>query len=154
MRSSTTASEPETRAVAARLAEDLFPRSHVFLQLRGPLGAGKTAFARGFIGRWLELSGEAPPEHVPSPTYNIAKVYGVAKPVAHLDLYRVKTMQELEHLGFEHYFFESPCCLVEWLEQVPGAAELMRGHDPIIVDFGFGAGTQERTISVSEQGEV
>lgn len=120
-----TNSEAETQELGAALAWELHSSPPVFVRLCGALGAGKSAFARGFIRRWLELSGELPPETIVSPTYNIVKVYGTRAPIAHLDLYRLKNMRELEQLGYEHYFFELQGCLVEWLEQVPEALEAM-----------------------------
>lgn len=120
-----TNSEAETQREGARLAEELKAQTApAFVQLQGDLGAGKTAFARGFIKKWSELSGDALPDVITSPTYNIVKVYGTRAPLAHLDLYRLKSMEELEQIGFEHYFFELKGCLVEWLEQIPEALAL------------------------------
>lgn len=96
-----------------------------FVRLQGPLGAGKTAFARGFIAQWLEQQGEAPEAALTSPTFPVARVYGQKRPVAHLDLYRLQSRDDLEQLGFESYFYETPACLVEWLENIPGFETLM-----------------------------
>lgn len=114
-------SEEQTNLLGANLAHALKNDSSVFIQLEGGLGAGKTAFARGFINTWLNLKNQEPPDAIVSPTYNIVKTYGSSALLAHLDLYRVKSFSELEHLGFEQYFFDANCCIVEWLSQIPEA---------------------------------
>lgn len=114
-------SEDETQAAGSALANELFASRPCFVHLQGDVGAGKTAFARGFIRAWSALAKDPEPENITSPTYNIVKVYGKNAPLAHLDLYRVKHIEELSQIGFEHYFFELSCCIVEWLEQIPEA---------------------------------
>lgn len=143
----TTKSEQQTQREGEKLAEKLFASQPAFVRISGPLGAGKSAFSRGFIRKWLELAQDEAPESIVSPTYNIVKTYGTRTQLAHLDLYRVKNMRELEHLGFEQYFFEMSCCLVEWLEQVPEAV----GHMPpyaIEIDIAFGKAADERTLTI------
>jgi tRNA threonylcarbamoyladenosine biosynthesis protein TsaE len=142
-----TQSETETQKQAAQLAGRLFSASSVFLQLTGELGAGKSAFARGFIREWLRLCGEPSPETLASPTYNLVKVYGAKRPLAHFDLYRLKSFEELEQLGYEAYFYETPCCLVEWLEQIPGG-ERLRPPNTIQIALEFGAKPTERQITI------
>jgi tRNA threonylcarbamoyl adenosine modification protein YjeE len=114
----------QTRSIAARLAETLFAEPQSFLQLSGTLGAGKSEFARGFIERWIELSQEPKPESITSPTYTLVQTYGKLRPLAHFDLYRLEDKEELAHIGFETYFYESACCLVEWLEKIPNGQNL------------------------------
>jgi tRNA threonylcarbamoyladenosine biosynthesis protein TsaE len=147
-----TDSEAQTQAQGAALAAELFARRPAFVQLKGDLGAGKTAFARGFIREWSRLAGDAVPEHVTSPTFNIVKVYGAAAPLAHLDLYRLKSMSELEQIGFEHYFFEHAACLVEWLEQIPEAhASRPAQTVTVTIDFVAGHNASARKLTI-EQG--
>jgi tRNA threonylcarbamoyl adenosine modification protein YjeE len=140
-------SEAETLALAAKLAGALFKKRPSFVQLTGPLGAGKTLFARGFIASWLTLAQDKIEEAVTSPSYNLVKVYGSKQPLAHLDLYRLKSMSELENIGFEHYFFEYPCCLVEWLEQIPEALNA-RPADAASVTIAFGNTPQQRLFKI------
>lgn len=139
-------SEAETQAAGARLAARLFARARpCFVRLEGTLGAGKTTFARGFIGEWLRLAGAEPPVLVTSPTYNIVKSYpaGERAALAHVDLYRVETFAELEALGYEQYFFESGCCLVEWLERIPEALAA-RPPGAVTVRIGFEGGSRRK----------
>lgn len=82
------------------------------LRLSGPLGAGKTAFARAFIGA---VHGSACVE-VPSPTYSLMQLYPEGRlAVAHLDLYRLQGEDELSELGLEE-LRERHVLLVEWPE--------------------------------------
>lgn len=145
-----TGSEAETQREGEKLAEELNARgAPAFVQLQGDLGAGKTAFARGFIRKWSELSGDPQPDVITSPTYNIVKVYGARAKLAHLDLYRLKTIEELEQIGFEHYFFELSACLVEWLEQIPEALAL-RPANAVSVSIEFVKDQpQSRTIKTA-----
>ncbi len=143
-------SEAETRVLGARLADAIYKsrRAPVLVSLKGDLGAGKSALARGLLARWLELTdGLTTAPNMPSPTYTIAQVYGVCAPVAHLDLYRLKSSEELEHAGGIHYFHEQSLCLVEWLDLIPGARNLVP-EDAIEVHIS-GAGTAKRQIQGS-----
>ncbi len=142
-----TQSEAETKALAEGLAAELFEKGEkAFLSLVGVVGTGKSTFARGFIAKWCELAGEAAPESITSPTYNIARTYGQAKPVAHLDLYRLKSMQELEQLGFEHYFYEFSATLVEWLDQLPEVSAHIPSY-ALTVNFEFSDSKKKKTSS-------
>ena len=71
-----------TRRLAEAVADGA--RRGDVIALRGDLGAGKTTFARFFIG----AHGVA--EEVPSPTFTLVQIYP-AQPVAiwHFDLYRI-----------------------------------------------------------------
>lgn len=75
-------SEAETADIARRLAGAL-PRGGAVL-LYGELGAGKTAFVRGLVAG---AGGE--PEDVSSPTFVLMHEYAGARPVDHVDLYRL-----------------------------------------------------------------
>ncbi|MEW6055904.1 MAG: tRNA (adenosine(37)-N6)-threonylcarbamoyltransferase complex ATPase subunit type 1 TsaE [Bdellovibrionota bacterium] len=147
---SRSASPKRTQEIAAEFAQKLFTSTPIFIRLKGEMGAGKSEFARGFIKKWLELSCEAAAESIVSPTFNIARVYGAAKPIAHLDLYRMQSMQELEQLGFEHYFYELPCCLVEWLERIENPESVVPERY-YIVEIEHGASPEERIIRFQER---
>jgi len=102
--------EASTVALAARIAGVAEPGD--VLALEGPLGAGKTVFARGFI-RALTT----PTEEVPSPTFTLVQVYeGPACPIHHFDLYRIESADELYELGIEEAFAEG-ITLIEWPER-------------------------------------
>ena len=97
-----------TEAVGASLAALARPGDVVLLD--GPLGAGKTSLARGFLAA-LGLQGEAP-----SPSFAIVQPYAppeVRIPVLHVDLYRIDDPLEVEELGLDDALFDS-VLLVEW----------------------------------------
>ena len=79
--------------------------------LTGDLGAGKTAFVRGFSS--VLSSGS----RVKSPTYNIVNEYRQgATPLYHFDLYRLEDSEDgLDSIGFDHYV-QSGHCILEWSE--------------------------------------
>ncbi len=99
-----------TEALGVRLAGALSPRD--VLCLNGPLGAGKTTLARGLIAAW---TGET---QVPSPTYTLVQNYeGARGPLWHLDLYRLKDVDELFDLGFEEGL-DTALMVIEWPERM------------------------------------
>lgn len=101
-------------AATARLAAAAagLARTGDLIALRGPLGAGKTAFARGFL-RALGVM-----EDIPSPTFTLVQTYDTAAgPVWHCDLYRLERPGEVEALGLEEALDEA-IALVEWPERM------------------------------------
>lgn len=105
--------ELETAAAGAALAERA--RAGDVVTLSGPLGVGKTAFARGFIAA-LGHEGE-----VPSPSFALVQPYeALCPPVWHVDLYRLRDPSEIEELGLDAA--ARGILLVEWPEQAGGGA--------------------------------
>ena len=101
----------ETARLATRIAPGLRPGD--CLLLAGPIGAGKTHFARHLIQSVLRL-----PEDVPSPTFTLVQVYDTrAGELWHADLYRLNSTGEIEELGLADAF-EQAICLVEWPEKL------------------------------------
>jgi len=87
-----------------------------FIELHGPLGAGKTTFARHLLAA-LGVAGR-----VKSPTYTLMEPYrsdaahgGFA--IAHFDFYRFDDPQEWEDAGFREVFADPGLKLVEWPEK-------------------------------------
>ena len=108
------ASEDATRRFAARLAPRLQPGDTVLLS--GPIGGGKTLFARALIQARLAAAGRM--EDVPSPTFTLVQTYddGTLE-IWHADLYRLSDTQEIVELGLEEAF-ETAVCLVEWPDRL------------------------------------
>ncbi|MBN8533245.1 MAG: tRNA (adenosine(37)-N6)-threonylcarbamoyltransferase complex ATPase subunit type 1 TsaE [Rhizobiales bacterium] len=105
------ADEAATIAAAARLAGEL--RAGDLVTLGGPLGAGKTTFARALIRTLLS----DPQAEVPSPTYTLLQTYeGPRFNIVHADLYRIADPAELAELGWEDAA-ENALVLVEWAER-------------------------------------
>lgn len=105
-------SEEETERFAAELAREV-PGGTV-IRLEGDLGAGKTAFARGFA-RGLGIT-----EPVTSPTFTILQGYeGGRLALWHFDLYRLEDESEMDELGYEDCFYGDGVSLVEWASRMP-----------------------------------
>lgn len=105
--------ESEMRNLAAKLAQASFAGE--FIALFGGLGAGKTAFVKGFCAHF-GIDG------VSSPTFNLVKHYcggGVA--IDHFDCYRLADSDELLAMGFEEYLYSGSIVLMEWSENVTDA---------------------------------
>jgi tRNA threonylcarbamoyladenosine biosynthesis protein TsaE len=103
--------ESATAALAAHLAARA--RRGDVLALRGPLGSGKTSFARAFIRAFIGA------EEVPSPTFTLVETYAAPgkPPVWHFDLYRLKAPEEALELGIEEAFTDA-VSLIEWPERL------------------------------------
>lgn len=101
-----TRSEEETAHLAAALARRA--AKGTLYALSGDLGAGKSAFARGFIQSLLG------PVDVPSPTFTLVQQYDTpAGPLYHFDLYRLQAPDEVLELGWDEALAEG-ICLIEW----------------------------------------
>jgi tRNA threonylcarbamoyladenosine biosynthesis protein TsaE len=99
--------EPALGRLAAQLAAVL--RAGDVVALSGPLGAGKTSFARSLL-RALGWAGE-----VPSPTFTLVQPYPVEPEVWHVDLYRLDSPADADALGL---FETDAALLVEWPERL------------------------------------
>jgi tRNA threonylcarbamoyladenosine biosynthesis protein TsaE len=111
--------EAATRRFAAALAP-LLRRGDTLL-LEGPVGAGKTAFARALIGA-LQAAAGIPPEEVPSPSFTLVQTYAAGPlEIWHADLYRLSGPDECEELGLTEAF-ETAIVLVEWPDRLGARA--------------------------------
>jgi tRNA threonylcarbamoyladenosine biosynthesis protein TsaE len=103
--------EADTAALGAALA--LCVRSGDIIALEGPLGSGKTVFARGFI---RALCGEN--TVVPSPTFTLVQIYDAPEfPVWHCDLYRLGDEDDALEIGLEEAFADA-VTLIEWPDRL------------------------------------
>jgi tRNA threonylcarbamoyl adenosine modification protein YjeE len=103
--------EQELRLLAELLA--LHARPGDTIALSGELGAGKTTFARAFV---RALLGD-PEAEVPSPTFTLVQTYDAARfPVAHFDLYRLSSGEEVAELGLDEALTRG-VVVVEWPER-------------------------------------
>ncbi|MBX5472520.1 MAG: tRNA (adenosine(37)-N6)-threonylcarbamoyltransferase complex ATPase subunit type 1 TsaE [Acetobacteraceae bacterium] len=101
----------ETQRLAERLAR-LLKRGDLVL-LEGPLGAGKTEFARAL----LRAMTENPRLEVPSPSFSLVLSYETKRgPVHHFDLWRLSGPEELAELGFADALRD--IVLVEWPDRL------------------------------------
>lgn len=133
--------EAATGGLAASIAARV--RKGDVIALSGPLGSGKTSFARAFIrARGLDSA------EVPSPTFMLVEVYDgdSAIPVWHFDLYRIESPDELRELGLEEALAEG-VSLIEWPERL--GAFLPAERLDLALAMGKSAGARIATLSGS-----
>lgn len=109
--------QPGLEAWATQLSARLRPP--LWIGLQGPLGSGKSTFARALL-RSLGVSGR-----IKSPTYGVLELYPLAWGGAlHLDLYRLQDPRELDALALRELRTPQRIGLVEWPERVGAALPL------------------------------
>lgn len=77
----------------------------------GAIGAGKTTFIQALCSV-LGVKGK-----VTSPTFSLVNEYQIADTnelVYHLDLYRLKSLEEALHIGIEELLYNDDYCFIEW----------------------------------------
>lgn len=129
----TTHSAEETRALGAKLART-FKGGYVVL-LEGDLGAGKTHFVQG-VSRGLGVK-----KNITSPTFTLMNVYNIPRTtkhlvtqLAHIDLYRLKTLDEAYAIGVMDYIGNpSTLTLIEWPKKIKNA--LPKGCARVCIDI-------------------
>lgn len=89
------------------------------IAFHGSMGAGKTTF----IHALCMVKGVK--SAVGSPTFSLVNEYvydceGTARPLFHLDLYRLGGEEEAIRAGLEDVLYSGHTCLVEWPEKAPG----------------------------------
>jgi len=100
-----------TEHLAAQLAARLRPGDAVLLE--GPLGAGKSAFARALL---RAASGD-PALEVPSPTFTLVQSYDTPRgTIHHFDLWRLDGPAALAELGWDDA--RADIVLVEWPDRL------------------------------------
>ena len=106
----TVRSVPATWRLAAQLAARL-PNGGV-IALQGELGAGKTTFVQG-LARALGIA-----RPVTSPTFTLVGEYpGGRLLLVHMDLYRLRSPDDLLTIGFPEYLERKALVAVEWPER-------------------------------------
>lgn len=99
-----------TRQLGRLLAEALVPG--LVVALTGDLGAGKTQLCKA-----LCTALHVPADVVSSPTFTLLQHYQGRLPIHHLDLYRLKSPEELWDLGFDDLLDDEAIVLVEWADR-------------------------------------
>jgi len=95
-----------------------FPDRRVFA-FTGEVGAGKTTFIQN-ICKHLGVT-----QVVSSPTFALVNEYvyteassGLPQSAYHLDLYRLRSIEEALDIGVEDYLYSGNYCLIEWPEMI------------------------------------
>jgi tRNA threonylcarbamoyladenosine biosynthesis protein TsaE len=78
------------------------------VSLSGDLGAGKTTFVQGAAAA-LSVT-----EPVLSPTFTLVRTYAGRIPVHHVDVYRLRAIQDVLDLGWDELLEGGGVVLVEW----------------------------------------
>jgi tRNA threonylcarbamoyladenosine biosynthesis protein TsaE len=132
-----------SKSATAQLAADLAPllRGGDLLLLEGPLGAGKTFFARALL-RSRGLSSDA---RVTSPTFTLVNEYDLEPKLVHADLYRLGDDQRgVSELGLLAQRDDGALLVVEW-----GLAfERLLGGDALLLSLA----RQPRSAAFSASG--
>lgn len=110
-----THSADQTLSLAAALAA--VARAGDRLALIGPLGAGKTQFAKGFA------AGLGVTEVVNSPSFTLMAEYAGRLPLFHQDLYRLAGAEEALGGGLSDERQADGVTLTEWAERLPDEVE-------------------------------
>ena len=128
--------ETQTIALGQRIAPRL--RCGDAVLLYGDLGVGKTTFVRAVLGA-LGHKGE-----IPSPTFTLVQSYETPScDVFHFDLYRLKTPEEIEEIGFDEACADG-LVFVEWPEKA--LRYMPRGA--LSLAFGMGTAQGIRTLRI------
>jgi tRNA threonylcarbamoyladenosine biosynthesis protein TsaE len=136
-----TKSAAETQALAAALAAEMPPGT--VLCLHGDLGAGKTCFVQG-LARALGVR-----RPVGSPTFTLINEYKGQKPLAHIDLYRIRGAGDAFGLGLDDYLCHyAGIVAIEWAER----AEDMLPEDCWHVRLEPGSDENSRRVTVERPG--
>ena len=90
-----------------------YSRNYSVFAFAGELGAGKTTLVNA-ICKQFEVK-----EAVTSPTYAIIQEYYFEERniIYHIDLYRIKNIQEAIEAGVEDCLLSDAVCMVEWPER-------------------------------------
>ncbi len=128
-------STKETENFAFEFAKTVTPPRVICL--RGDLGAGKTAFTRGFAKAFGIDRG------VSSPTFTLMHRYEGGVRLNHYDLYRLTDFEELLDIGFEEDTAYG-ISLIEW----PDSFMAYMPADAVIIDISRGKNDNQRIIEV------
>ncbi len=105
-------------AACAAFAASLARRpalADAYIELRGPLGAGKTTFVRHLL-RALGVAGR-----IKSPTFAVLEPYALpGLAIFHFDFYRFDDPREWADAGFREIFAAPGLKLAEWPEKAAG----------------------------------
>ncbi len=132
------ADEFATEDFAAQVATSMRPGD--WIALDGELGAGKTSFVRG-LARGLGID----PRIVASPTFITMQTYGGGRmPLVHIDVWRLKDLDELESIGWNDLIkSKDRVIVVEWARRI--AEQLPAKRLSIQLEFVAPMGDSART---------
>ena len=130
-----TSTPEQTERAGAELAAGLAPGDVVLVS--GELGSGKTTFVRG------ACAGLGVTDPVTSPTFTIGQLYAGPIEVAHLDLYRLRTLAGEDPALLDDYVTPERIAFLEWPDAAEPVLESVRARVRI-----RHAGADRRVIEV------
>ena len=82
--------------------------------ISGDMGAGKTTLIKEILKSMNVI------DNISSPTFSIINEYNTSKEdiIYHMDLYRIKSMDELEGIGLFEYLESGNLCIIEWGDMI------------------------------------
>lgn len=134
-------SDEETRRIGERIGNGLGGGD--IIALAGRLGSGKTCLSQG-IARGLGIR----EEKIVSPTYILIREVKGRVRFIHVDLYRVKDLDDLENAGFYDVFDKDAVTVIEWADRFPGL--ISEPHLEIRLDY---VGDNIRDIVLEPHGD-
>ena len=133
-----TESSSQTENIGYALAKSVKYGS--VIAMFGDLGAGKTAFTRGFA-KGMDISCD-----VSSPTFALVNEYrGGGKTLYHFDMYRISGWDDLYSTGYFDYLDTGATLIIEWSENI----EAILPDDCIRVTITKTENPDERNIEIT-----
>ena len=82
--------------------------------ISGDMGAGKTTLIKEMLKSMNVI------DNISSPTFSIINEYNTSKEdiIYHMDLYRIKSVDELEGIGLFEYLESGNLCIIEWGDMI------------------------------------
>ena len=102
-------------------------KKDLVIGLAGTLGSGKTTFTKQFA-RGLNI------KSITSPTFIVVAEHKLSprRKLYHIDLYRMETSADLDHLGFTDMLQEkNRIMVIEWIDKFPR----LKKHCDLIIKF-------------------
>ncbi len=143
--------ENETIELAGRLLlnhlNDL-QKNGLVIALNGPLGMGKTIFAKG-VARFLGIK-----ETISSPTYSYMNEYSYKRSSTkgtfyHIDAWKIDSQEEINFLAIEKLIQKNNLVVIEWFEQIAKWLKLDKEIPLLTLDFS--EENQRRKIIISKK---
>jgi len=101
--------EDEIEDVARSLVDEIGDVNIILF--KGELGSGKTTLIKSML---KEIGVK---DNITSPTFSVVNQYKISEIlINHFDLYRLKSLKELDVIGFEEYLESGAVCFIEWPE--------------------------------------
>lgn len=134
----------ETELVAWGMRIGASVQPPLWIALRGPLGAGKSVLARS-VCRGAGVGGR-----IPSPSFTLVQGYDSPRGfhIDHVDLFRLRSGDDLGPLGWEELMRSSGLVLLEWPERAGDQLPADRWE----LDIAYSSHPGQRVVRVDRVG--